>query len=274
MSSFEKEYYEAESFWEGDMLQDFANRERIEVTAKLIPLEVKSIADIGCGNGVFVNFLKEGRPDLQIIGVDRSNTALRYVKTNKIIADIGSLPFDDMSFECVSCLEVIEHLPIPVFSQALSELTRISSKYIIVSVPYNENLQASYNRCPSCMSIFNHELHVRKFTDENFTQLLAGFGFECIKQEKLNVIETLVGHDLYKRIFYPEQFLAWQSPICPICGYIDDVSEKNPSNSIKLLENASAKSKWLSAFTRIPKLFWPKQRKPYWILGLFKKTDQ
>ncbi len=59
MESFEKEYYESETFWEGEMLQDAANQQRIKTTASLIPDDVDTLADIGCGNGVFINiFLK------------------------------------------------------------------------------------------------------------------------------------------------------------------------------------------------------------------------
>ena len=55
MSDFEKKYYESEKFWTGDVLQDEMNRNRISFTANLIPAEVKSLLDVGCGNGIFIN---------------------------------------------------------------------------------------------------------------------------------------------------------------------------------------------------------------------------
>jgi hypothetical protein len=48
---FEKEYYEFEEFWGGEVLQDEANKARIDLTINSIPGDVESVADIGCGNG-------------------------------------------------------------------------------------------------------------------------------------------------------------------------------------------------------------------------------
>jgi len=83
MSDFEKIYYEEESFWEGEMLNDPENQERFRVTASLIPDSVKSFVDIGCGNGVFLKFLAQNIPQLDLTGVDRSEMALRFVDSKK-----------------------------------------------------------------------------------------------------------------------------------------------------------------------------------------------
>src|SRR5882762_8600681 len=121
MSDFEKEYYESESFWEGEMVQDAANQERIRFTSDFIPRDVKSLADIGCGNGVFVNQLKVTKPALELMAIDRSLAALKYVKTEKKQGDISDIPLRDRSVDCATCLEVIEHLPVAVYENALNE---------------------------------------------------------------------------------------------------------------------------------------------------------
>ena len=267
MSDFEKKYYENEKFWAGEMLQDPDNMRRFEATAKLIPNDVKSIADVGCGNGVFVNYLSQLRPDIDITGVDRSNTALKYVKVKKQNAEIQQLPFNNKSFDCVSCLEVIEHLPQTIYHTSLAELARVSKKYIIISVPFNEKLEHSYNKCPGCKSIFNYELHLRNYSEDGMGNLLKEFGFECINLQKLGRIENYIGHYLFRKIFYPKQILRWNSPICPICGF----SKKTQEHHITAKTNSNKRS-LVSYFTVIPKLFWPKKARPYWIMGLYKKT--
>ena len=93
MSSFEKEYYESDQFWRGDMLQDSANKERIKTTASMIPAGTKSLADIGCGNGIFINYLRETREDLDLMGVDRSAMALKYVRAKKNSGGYSRAPF-------------------------------------------------------------------------------------------------------------------------------------------------------------------------------------
>jgi len=61
LNDFEKAYYEHAGFWNGDMVQDDANRRRIELTAAMVPGEAGSLLDAGCGNGVFVNYLSGTR---------------------------------------------------------------------------------------------------------------------------------------------------------------------------------------------------------------------
>ncbi|MFM6924527.1 MAG: methyltransferase domain-containing protein, partial [Ferruginibacter sp.] len=124
MSDFEKQYYEADSFWSEGQLMDERNFNRIKTTAALIPPEVNSLLDVGCGNGVFLNWLQEQQTKIELTGTDRSAAALNYVKTKKVQSDIVELPFADESFDCVSCLEVIEHLPVSVYEKALKELVR------------------------------------------------------------------------------------------------------------------------------------------------------
>src|SRR5688572_1928727 len=145
MNQIEKEYYEDENLWSGNMLQDPGNRERIKITSELIPSDVKSILDVGCGNGIFLNYLFDTRGDsINLTGVDRSRTALQFVRTKKVEGDILNLEFKNESFDCVSALEVIEHLPVNDFGKALSELARVSKRYIIISVPYAENLEDNF----------------------------------------------------------------------------------------------------------------------------------
>jgi SAM-dependent methyltransferase len=274
MSQFESEYYEEESFWEGNMLQDEANRERIRFTAKLIPQHVTSIADIGCGNGVFVNYLKETAPSLEILAIDRSHTALKYVRTEKKQGDISEIPLADKSVDCASCLEVIEHLPVDIYEKALGELVRISKKYIIISVPYNERLEERYNQCPSCRTIFNYDLHLRNFNDEKIRGLLSNRGFSHVESHHLGLSLNYKGHYAFRKTFYKEQFRQWKSPICPLCGYKEAKENSTQTLHQRVLSTGTNnnKRKLISFLTNLPKIFWPKEKKYYWIVSLYKRT--
>ena len=271
MSTFEKDYYEAESFWEDGMILDAANINRIEKTIALIPEDVKSLADIGCGNGVFLNRLHETGTAFEILGIDRSKTALNYVKAKKMEGDIAAIPLPDNSMDCLTCLEVIEHLPVTVYDKALSELTRVAGKYLIVSVPFAEKLEEAYTKCPQCKSMFNSDLHLRSFDEETFKKLFDHLGYRNTRVEKLGEIKSFVGKEKYVKLFYPEQSLVWNSPICPICGFQND---KQPT--VNIGSNATVVSKrkrsLVSYFSALPKLIWPQKTRYYWILGLFEKT--
>ncbi|HRH49711.1 MAG TPA: methyltransferase domain-containing protein [Panacibacter sp.] len=270
MSNFEKEYYESPDFWDNGMIEDHANIERIKKTAQLIPDDVHSLVDIGCGNGVFLNYLINLRPTLDLTGIERSAAALKHVKTKKSIGDISNLSFLDRSIDCVTCLEVIEHLPLPIYKHSLNELARVADKYIIVSVPYNEKLENSYTKCPSCKSIFNSDLHLRSFIDRDIFSLFDDYGFKNIAIEKLGEISEFKGHEQYRKIFYPEQILSWNSPICPICGF---VTSKNREQNILVQNKQLSKRSFISYFSALPKMIWPKDKRYYWIIGVYMRIS-
>lgn len=274
-TNFEKEYYEDERFWEESSLSDPMNTMRIVETIHIIPQDVKTIADIGCGNGIFINQLRREKPQIETMACDRSTTALRYVEGPKKEGSIDQLDFRDREFDCVSCLEVIEHLPIQLYKNALSELARISDKYLIISVPYNEDLELDANQCPSCKSIFNANLHLRNYDAETFKHLFDHWGFKCIEHKLLGKTVHFKYHKEYRKIFYASQFRQWYSPICPICGFQEPVVESRISGEVKAEKKASNSSllnQVKSAVLSLPKALWPKEEKHYWILGLFKRS--
>jgi len=120
------------------------------VTVDFHDLQLKpgSVAlDAGCGSGRHLRALAK-LPDLKIVGIDRNAKdvadALAALKnmpdalsSNYQVtqADINALPFDDASFDCVICSEVLEH--IPEHEKALSELVRVLKPHgnLVVSVP-------------------------------------------------------------------------------------------------------------------------------------------
>jgi ubiquinone/menaquinone biosynthesis C-methylase UbiE len=273
MNSFEKEYYEADRFWKEGVLEDPNNLERITITVDMIPGDVTSLADIGCGNGLFLNTLQQNLPGMELEGIDRSEEALKYVKTKKHIADIVDLGLPDSSFDCASCLQVLEHLPVNVYEQSLPELARISRKYLLVSVPFDEDLEEKMTTCPSCQSRFNANLHLRRYSEADFRAMFAQHGFGCTQIKFTGKTSFYKFHKEYRKLFYPNGNKKWNSPICPICGF----KEKEQSSIVERVdipEKAQPqKTSLLSMVKSIPKLIWPRELKYYWIIGLFERKQ-
>jgi ubiquinone/menaquinone biosynthesis C-methylase UbiE len=77
------------------------------------------LLDVACGQGEFLSFaLQRG---LQVSGVDLSDLAAEEARRRVPEADVRvgeaeSLPFDDESFDLVSCLGSLEHFPDPAAS--------------------------------------------------------------------------------------------------------------------------------------------------------------
>ena len=270
MNSFEKQYYEDESFWAGT-IDDNHNRERIKETISLIPEDVTSLADIGCGNGVFLNQLKNLKPDLRLLGIDRSEAAIKYLTTEKKIGSINSIDLPSASFDCISCLEVIEHLPFDIYEQSLDELIRVTSKYLLISVPNQEDLEENINQCPHCKTIFNKDLHLRSFTREQLKSLFENKGLRLIKSKTLGERYSFFGHKWYTNLFYANsRYRPFTVSICPVCGFMPQILSDVSSNKI-LAPKLSIKKRILSTFSSAPKLIWPKKRSHYWLMALFAK---
>lgn len=85
------------------------------------------ILDVGCGEAYLKKFLK----DIEYIGIDKGNFADIQIDLERI----DKLPFDDCSFDCVLCLDVLEHLD--NLHIVFDELIRVSKKHIIISLPNN-----------------------------------------------------------------------------------------------------------------------------------------
>jgi len=88
-------------------------RVRHNFLKKLIqPMDGKFLV-IGCGSKDEMAIFQNKK---QVTGIDISKTAVesqkkRFPEMQFLVADAQDLPFDDKSFDCIVCSEVIEHLP-------------------------------------------------------------------------------------------------------------------------------------------------------------------
>ena len=281
MTDYERAYYEAENFWAGGALDDAGNRRRIEETAKLVPSDVKSVIDVGCGNGRFGSYLKRTRPALSILGIDRSEAALKYVTTDKAVGQITAIPVEDGSFDCLTCLEVIEHLATDAFPQAIREFLRVASRYIIVSVPYNERIDQNVTQCPQCMTIFNVDLHLQSFDEHRMKVLLPESQFSLrkvifpgskVKPVFIDFLKTWLSFRVKKPL---SQFM---SPICPLCGYNKDdvtpVSAGGDGQQPMIAARRSLARRAIAASFGAIRPIWPTyEAKGYWIACLYERND-
>ena len=229
-------------------------KKRINDIINMLPPNMNSLLEVGCGDGRIINQLIEKYKT--IYGIDISKNALKYVKTPKKQGNIENLPFLDNSFDIVMCCEVLEHLPLSVYSKALKELERVSKKYILISVPNNENLNLGMIECPQCGCSFHTCRHLRSFNQDKLKNLFTNF--EVYK----------IDYSLFDYKTYPDfiiktyEFIKkskisisdFPDALCPQCGYFLDKpikskqypNENNSMNKIlKRLFSVKRKSGWL-----------------------------
>jgi SAM-dependent methyltransferase len=120
----------------GDLFTRYwQNMRRIIVERLIEELEVDSLLDVGCAEGLYTVFLAHKR--VYSVGIDISLPKLirakkRYGRWNVLFiqADAENLPFSDNLFDLVLLIDVLRLLRNP--ERALKEAFRVSRKYVIV----------------------------------------------------------------------------------------------------------------------------------------------
>lgn len=99
---------------------------------------VERTLDVGCALGFVVEALRE--LDVDAHGCDVSRWAIDHASpaARPFVhrADLrDGLPYGDQSFELVSALETLEHLPPVDVPAAVTELARVSSAWVVCTIP-------------------------------------------------------------------------------------------------------------------------------------------
>ena len=107
------------------------------------------ILDIGCGKGYLLfDFLKI-MPKAEIFGIDISEYAMTHskeeIKSNLILGDAASLPYEDNYFDLVISINTLHCLESPKLYKALKEMERVGKdkKYLCVESYRNEEEKAN-----------------------------------------------------------------------------------------------------------------------------------
>lgn len=219
VSMEEKEYYENRDLWTlSRRWDDHALRLRFSETINLIPSDVNSLMDLGCGNGIFLKLIGQTRANIRRIGLDRSTAALAEAQTFAgcpvLKGSVEAIPFTADAFDCITALELIEHLPEPAYSTALREIERVAKNHIIISTPFDEILIQVI--CPICRCEFNPSYHLRTFDE---TKLAGLFGdFELIEIRFVWREKQPLYYGALQRLYsYVRSFPPLAR--CPKCGH-------------------------------------------------------
>lgn len=216
----ERRYYENADLWDSQRGWDGpAERARFEETIGLIPQDVRTLVDLGCGNGTFLKHLGKARPEIKRTGLDRSRAALEAAaKVSGCPVTQGNAdatPYESESFDCVTAMEILEHLSETSYRNTINELERIAKNHILISTPYNEVLIQI--ECPECRCRFNPNYHLRRFNETNLRTLFQNFNLAdtaLVWEEKRPLFYGAL-HAIYTRVI--NRFPAFAQ--CPDCGY-------------------------------------------------------
>jgi ubiquinone/menaquinone biosynthesis C-methylase UbiE len=198
---------------------------KIEKLISVIPSDVKTILDVGCGDGTISVGLNE---KFNVIASDRSINALKQFNINRVCSSADSVSIKPNSVDLVFSSEMIEHLPDDIFYKSIEEFKRVSKKYIFLTFPNNENIEKLNTQCPECKFIFNKSYHLRTLNSEIIKELFADYKiinqFEIGKPIRhYSKILSKVKHKLSPPIswipkYWMKEDEAIRKTMCPNCG--------------------------------------------------------
>ncbi len=151
--------------------------------------------DIGCGPGTFIGTLDQLKNS---VGVDISQSQIKYAREHYAserhqfiqISEDGQLPFSPMSFDVITLIEVIEHLPVTLTKSLLFQaetLLKPNGK-IIISTPNYQSFWPMLEWAVNKVAPVKYEdQHISKFTKQTLAQLFTQLSF------KHYVIQTYQG---------------------------------------------------------------------------------
>jgi SAM-dependent methyltransferase len=143
-------------------------------------LDSAQILDVGCGTGATMGFLERYG---QVTGIDVSLKAVRYCQTQDrsrlCLADGAALPFEGESFDVVTALDLLEHLPQE--GRGLREMWRVLKKggRVVLFVPAFMFLWSDFDRFSG---------HYRRYTRDELRQRVEEAGFEVVRISYFNTL--------------------------------------------------------------------------------------
>jgi 2-polyprenyl-3-methyl-5-hydroxy-6-metoxy-1,4-benzoquinol methylase len=147
------------------------------------------LLDIGSGRGAFLWPLLHEFPYLPVTAVDVLDYRVEDLQAvhnggieqlTAIQASATALPFADQTFDVVTMLEVLEHIPATITT--LAEVCRVARRFLILSVPSKED---------------NNPEHIHLFNAENLKCHLQALGVSRVSVEYvLNhmIVVARMGH--------------------------------------------------------------------------------
>lgn len=162
------------------------------------------ILDLGCGEGFVISHFLDGR---FVVGLDNSKDSLLTAKQKAkrsnidfIHADIAALPLKTASFDKITLLEVLEHLPEENHRTLCGEIDRIlkTGGTLMVSCPYKEQITYTDGKPTSLWG------HLCSIDEEKVTCLLPNY-YTLISSVHLPNVELAS----LSRIFAPLPLKLW-----------------------------------------------------------------
>jgi len=154
-------------------------RERIESLVQLTPLDATTVLDVGARDGCVSCPLADR--GAQVTAVDLDQPTFVHPRVTTGVGDARHLAFADRSFNLVVCSEVLEHIAPDQLPRIASEFKRVAANYILIGVPFEQDLRVGRTVCRECGAVNPPWGHVNSFGVAKLDRLFSGFRRERVE---------------------------------------------------------------------------------------------
>lgn len=148
-------------------------RTRVAELMGMLPDRVRTAVDIGARDGFISRQLADR--GVSVTALDLEKPLIYDARVSCVKGDATALDFADNSFDLVFCAEVLEHIPRAMLEKACAELARVSALYLLIGVPYKQDLRLDRSTCGACGESNPPWGHVNRFDEACLNSLFPGY---------------------------------------------------------------------------------------------------
>jgi ubiquinone/menaquinone biosynthesis C-methylase UbiE len=160
------------------------------------------LADIGCGTGRFLDFVKQAWPRLPVTGIDLSDAYIKHARHHlrrwsrvaTLVAKAESLPLPDASQDAVTSIFMMHELPPKIRRETIGECARVlkpGGRLVIVDSLQRRDVP-DYDGLLERFPQNYHEPYFESYLDEDFAAIAEGFGLTHVRDEPAFVSKVMV----------------------------------------------------------------------------------
>ena len=142
---------------------------RVADLMRLLPAGLSTALDIGARDGFLSKTLAQ--QGMHVTALDLECPVVTHPRVSCVKGDATALQFGARSFDLVFCAEVIEHIPAPALQAACKEMARVADRFVLIGVPYKQDIRHGQTTCSSCGGINPPWAHVNTFDEARLAGL-------------------------------------------------------------------------------------------------------
>jgi glycosyltransferase involved in cell wall biosynthesis len=233
----EAAYYNQDELW-GNVPDPYQLQVAWDIL-HLIPSDVSTVLDAGCGDGIITNALPNR---LSVVGLDISPTALKHLRRQGRVGSITELPYADSAFDLVMTTDVVEHLSPALVRKAVAELTRVARKYVIICVPNQEQRMPRLTRCGDCGFVYHIQGHQRMWDETALVGLLPA-SWKPLEVRYSGQFRTYDDEAAALRL-RASLWHDWPHAVCPECGSKERPAAVGDRDRLERIFDCLTASQW------------------------------